>query len=98
MLSLDNATRFLRLDYPVPAYSLISANVTDRYSGRICTSSGSRQTVLSQDASGYSVFVDARTGDPYTPGQDSAKITADRSKTIIKEFLAFIRIRSGEVR
>jgi hypothetical protein len=28
MLSLDNATRFLRLDYPASAYSLISVNIT----------------------------------------------------------------------
>ena len=85
MLSLDNATRFLRLDYPASAYSLISVNVTDRYSGRILYEFRIRQTGSGQDDSGYSVFVDARTGDPYTPGQDSAKITADRAKTLIKE-------------
>jgi hypothetical protein len=85
MLSLDNATRFLRLDYPASAYSLISVNITGRYKDRIMYEFRIRQTGSGQDDAGYSVFIDAGTGDPYTLGQDSAKISADRAKTIIKE-------------
>jgi hypothetical protein len=85
MISLDNATRFLRLDYPAQAYSLISVNVTDRYSSRILYDFRIRQTASLRDDSVYSVFIDARTGDPYTPGQESARITADQAKTLIKE-------------
>jgi hypothetical protein len=85
MLSLDNATRFLRLDYPAQAYSLISVNVTDRYDSRILYEFRIRQNGSGQDDSGYPVFVDARTGDPFTPGQDSARVIADQAKTLIKE-------------
>jgi hypothetical protein len=85
MLSLDNATRFLRLDYPASAYSLISVNVTERYHDRILYEFRISQNGSGKDDTGYSVFVDARTGEPYTPGQESAKITADQAKTLIKE-------------
>jgi hypothetical protein len=91
MVSLDNATRFLRRDYPASAYSLISVNVTDRFSSRILYEFLIRQTGSGRDDPGYSVFIDARTGDPYTPGQDSARITADRAKTLIKEAFPLLR-------
>ncbi len=96
MLSLDNATRFLRLDYPASAYSITRVNVTDRFSGRLLYEFWIKQTGSGPDDQGYSVFVDARTGDPYTMGQDSARITADRAKTIIKE--AFPMIHADTIR
>jgi hypothetical protein len=96
MVSLDNATRFLRLDYPAHAYSLISVNLTDQYSGHILYEFRIRPTGSGKDDSGYPVFVDARTGDPYTPGQASARITADQAKTLIKE--AFPRLRPDSIR
>ena len=85
MLSLDNATAFLRQEYPASAYTIISVNITDRYGNRNLYEFRIRKTGSVPGDTGFSAFVDAKTGDPYTPGQDSAKITADRAKLLIKE-------------
>jgi len=86
MLSLDNATAFLRQDYPASAYALISVNVTDRYSDRYLYEFRVRQTGGSgPEDTGFFAFIDAITGDPYTLGQDGVKITAIRAKEIIIE-------------
>jgi hypothetical protein len=95
MLSLENATTFLRLDYPASAYTIIRVNVTERYGRRSMYEFTIKQTG-SADDTGFSAFVDARTGDPYTLGQDSAKITADRAKNIINE--AFFMLHPDTVR
>jgi len=96
MLSLNNATTFLHLDYPAPAYTLISVNVTERYGGRSMYEFRIRQTGSGPDDTGFSAFIDARTGDPYTLGQDSAKITADRAKNLINE--AFFILHPDTIR
>jgi hypothetical protein len=85
MLSLDNATAFLRQDYPASAFALIGVNVTDRYSDRYLYEFRIRQTGSGTEETAFSAFIDARTGDPYTLGQDSVKITAIRAKEIIIE-------------
>ena len=85
MQSLDNATASLRQDYPAPEYTLISVNVTDLYADRTLYEFTIKQENISQDSTGFSVFIDARTGDLYTPGQESAKITADKAENIVTE-------------
>jgi hypothetical protein len=85
MQSLDNATASLRQDYPAPAYTLISVNVTDVYADRILYEFKIKQVNISQDSTVFSVFIDARTGDLYTPGQENAKITADKAKNLVTE-------------
>ncbi|MDD1688407.1 MAG: hypothetical protein LUO90_02435, partial [Methanoregula sp.] len=75
--SLENATASLRLDFPAPAYALISVNVTDRFEDRTVYEFRIRPAD-SPDSAGFSVFIDAMTGDLYTPGQENAKVTADR--------------------
>ena len=85
MQSLDNATASLRQDYPAPEYTLISVNVTDLYANRTMFEFKIKQVNISQDNTGFSVFIDARTGDLYTPGQESAKITADTAKNLVTE-------------
>ena len=96
MLSLDNATAFLRQEYPASAYTIISVNVTDRYGSRNLYEFRIQKTGSVPGDTGFSAFVDAKTGDPYTPGQDSAKITADRAKLLIKE--AFFMQNTDTVR
>jgi hypothetical protein len=96
MLSLDNATASLRQDYPASAYIIISVNVTDRYAGRNLYEFRIQQTGSGPGDTGFSAFVDAKTGDPYSPGQDSAGITADRAKILIKE--AFFMLHPETVR
>jgi hypothetical protein len=83
--SLDNATASLRQDYPAPEYTLISVNVTDLYADRTLYEFKIKQVNISQDSTVLSVFMDARTGDLYTPGQENAKITADKAKNLVIE-------------
>jgi len=89
MQSLDNATALLRLDYPAMAYALISVNVTDRFADRTLYEFRIKPEV-SPDSTGFSVFIDAMTGDFYTPGQENAKITADKAKNIVIEAFPFL--------
>ena len=96
MQSLDNATASLRQDYPAPEYTLISVNVTDLYADRTLYEFTIKQENISQDSTGFSVFIDARTGDLYTPGQENAKITADKAKNIVTE--AFPLLHPDRVR
>jgi hypothetical protein len=51
---------------------------------------------ISQDSTVFSVFMDTRTGDLYTPGQENAKITADKAKNIVIE--AFPLLHADRVR
>jgi hypothetical protein len=96
MLSLDNATASLRQDYPAPEYTFISVKVTDLYADRTLYEFTIKQENISQDSTGFSVFIDARTGDLYTPGQESARITADKAKNIVTE--AFPLLHPDRVR
>ncbi|MDD1699374.1 MAG: hypothetical protein LUQ04_01125 [Methanoregula sp.] len=85
MLSPANATGFLRLDYPTPAYTLISVNVTNRYLYRSLYEFRVRLSNATPADTGFTAFIDAITGDLYTPGQENAKITADQAKILIQE-------------
>jgi hypothetical protein len=96
MQSLDNATASLRQDYPAPAYTLISMNETDEFPDRTLYEFMIKQVNISQDSAGFSVFIDARTGELYTPGQENAKITADQAKNIVIE--AFPLLHHDRVR
>jgi hypothetical protein len=96
ILSLSNATVFFRLDYPTPAYTLISVNVTDRYPYRSLYEFRIRLTNATPADTGFSAFIDAVTGDPYTPGQENAKITADQAKILIQE--SFFRLYPDNIR
>ncbi len=96
MQSLDNATASLRQDYPAPAYALISVNETDVFPDRTLYEFTIKQVNISQDSAGFSVFIDARTGELYTPGQENAKITADQAKNIVIE--AFPLLHPDRVR
>jgi len=96
MQSLDNATASLHQDYPAPEYTLISVNETDVFPDRTLYEFTIKQVNISQDSAGFSVFIDARTGELYTPGQENAKITADQAKNIVIE--AFPLLHPDRVR
>jgi uncharacterized membrane protein YkoI len=96
ILSLDNATASLRQDYPAQEYTLISVNETDLFTDRTLYEFTIKQVNISQDSSGFSVFIDARTGEIYTPGQENAKITADKAKNLVTE--AFPLLHPDRVR
>ena len=98
MQSQDNATASLRQDYPESEYSLISVNVTDLYADRTLYEYKIKQINTSQEGSGFSVFIDARTGDFFTPGQENAKITADRAKYLVTEAFPLLHPEMVRVR
>ena len=89
--SLGNATASLRQDYPAPAFTIISVNVTDLFADRSLYEFKIRQENISRESNGFSVFIDPKTGEFYTPGQENAKITADRAKNIVIEAFPLLR-------
>ncbi|MFA4825399.1 MAG: YcdB/YcdC domain-containing protein [Methanoregula sp.] len=95
MLLLDNAVSFLRLDYPAETYRLISANLTDRYAGHLLYEFAIQPADLSQ-ATGVMVFEDAVSGDPYTPGQENARIPPAKAQDLARK--AFPAIQPDSVR
>jgi hypothetical protein len=98
MQSQDNANASLRQDYPASEYSLISVNGTDLYADRTLYEYKIKQINTSEEGSGFSVFIDARTGDFFTPGQENAKITADRAKYLVTEAFPLLHPEMVRVR
>jgi hypothetical protein len=96
MQSLDAATASLRQDYPAPAYILLSVNITDQYANRTLYEFRIKQINTSPDDPGFSVFIDSGTGDPYTLGQERARITAEEAKTLVSN--AFMVYHPEKVR
>ena len=96
MLSLDNAVSFLRIDFPAETYTLISVNLTDQYSGHMLYEFFVQPVERSLTETPFTVFDDAVTGDPYTPGQDNARITMGQAQDLARK--AFPGIRSDQIR
>ena len=95
-LSLDEVIVSLRQDYPESAFTLFSVNLTDQYTNRSVYEFRIKKTDSSPADPGFTVFIDAVTGDSYTPGQESARISSDQAKDLVREvFLipGFDRIR-----
>jgi hypothetical protein len=83
MQSLDAAIASLRLDYPETAYKIISVNINEQYADQKLYEFRIRQINSSPDDTGFSVFINAKTADPYTIGQDSVRITAEQAGTLL---------------
>jgi len=96
--SLGNAAALLRLEYPSSAYTVLSVNATDQFPDRSLYEFKIKKVTSSQDNSGFSVFVDAGTGEIYVPGQENATITAENAKTIAMEMFPLIRTDGVRVR
>jgi hypothetical protein len=96
MLSPEKAVSFLREDYPAETYTLNSLNLTDRYSGHTLYEFTIQPTAGSSTETRFVVFDDALTGEPYTPGQDDARITMGQAQDLARK--AFPGIRSDQVR
>ena len=98
MQSLDAAIASLRLDYPEVAYTLISVNVTDKYADQKLYEFRIRKINSPPDDTGFSVFINPKTADPYTIGQENVRITAEQAGTLLSNnFIAYhpekIRLR-----
>jgi hypothetical protein len=96
--SLENAAAFLRLEYPSSAYTVLSANESDQFPDRSLYEFKLKKITSSPDNSGFSVFIDAGTGEIYTPGQEKATITSENAKTIAREMFPLIHTDSVKVR
>lgn len=95
VLPMDTAVSFLREDYPDKTFRLISADLTDRYAGHLLY-----EFVIqpADDSPGeaVTVFEDAMSGDPYTPGQEQASITASQAQDRARG--AFSSVKPDRVR
>jgi hypothetical protein len=98
MQSQDNATAYLRQDYPESDYTLISVNVTDLYADRTLYEFKIKQITAAPESAGFSVFIDPGTGDFFTPGQEKAKITADRAEYLVTEAFPLLHSERIQVR
>lgn len=96
--SQNTATAYLRQDYPESDYTLISVNVTDLYADRTLYEYTIKQVTAAPDSAGFSVFIDPGTGDFFTPGQEKAKITADRAEYLVTEAFPLLHSESVRVR
>jgi hypothetical protein len=100
ILSLDNAIVSLYQDYPESDYTVLSVNLTDHNTNNSIYEFRIRKTNSSREDPGFPVFIDAVTGDPYTPEQESAGISASQAKDLVQEIFSIpgserIRIRYG---
>ncbi|MDO9550119.1 MAG: hypothetical protein Q7J03_04025 [Methanoregula sp.] len=98
MLSLDNAKAFLHQEYPVETYRIASANLTDRYNDHVLYEFTILPTVSSSTETRSTVFIDAGSGDPYTPGQENARITATKAQDLAREAVPGIQPDNMRVR
>lgn len=95
MLPPDKAVSFIRKEYPAETYTLNSLNLTDRYSGHTLYEFIIKPVVSSSAETRFVVFIDAVTGEPYTPGQDDARITKGQAQDLARK--AFPGIRPDQV-
>lgn len=96
MLSLNNAVSFLQMDFPAETYTLISVNLTDQYSGHMLYEFVIQPVDRSITGTPFTVYNDAVTGEPYTPGQENARITMEQAQDLARK--AFPWIRSDQIR
>jgi hypothetical protein len=85
MLPLNDAIASMRQDYPEPTYTLIGVNLTDQYTNSSLYEFRIRQADSPAADSGFLVFIDARTGNPYIPGQETARVSAVLAENLIRE-------------
>ncbi|MGA2913623.1 MAG: YcdB/YcdC domain-containing protein [Methanoregula sp.] len=90
MLSLNDSIAAVRQDYPESMYTIISVNLTDRFLNSSLYEFRLKKAESSSADPGFPVFIDARTGDPYTPGQESARISADQAKNLVQEIFLIV--------
>jgi len=95
-MTLDNAVAVIRQDYPAAEYEIISVNVTNRFAGRnlyefsLLPGAGTPGRVVT------TAYIDAVTGSPYSPGQETARVTSDRAQQLAT--IAFPGIGADQVR
>jgi hypothetical protein len=85
VLSTDKAVSSFHQEFSRETYTLISLNLTDRYSGQLLYEFLVRPADRSTTVTPFAVFDNAVTGEPYTPGQENARITAAQAQDTAKK-------------
>lgn len=83
--STDKAVSSFHEEFPRETYTLISLNLTDRYSGQLLYEFVVRPADRSTTVTPFTVFDNAVTGEPYTPGQENARTTAKQAQDSAKK-------------
>lgn len=96
VLSLNKAVSLLLEEYPAKSYTLISVNLTDRYSGLMLYEFKVQPADRSSTGTPFTIFNDAVTGEPYTPGQENARINAKQAQDLVRK--AFPTIHPDQVK
>ena len=95
VLSLDKAISLLLEEYPAETHTLISANLTDRYSGLLLYEFTIQPANRSSTGTPFTVFNNAVTGEPYTQGEENARITAKQAQDLVRK--AFPALKPDQV-
>ena len=95
VLSLNKAISLLLEEYPAETYTLISANLTDRYSGLMLYEFTLQPVDRSSTGTPFTVLNNGVTGEPYTPGQENARITSKQAQDLVKK--AFPALKPDQV-
>ncbi|MFA4861822.1 hypothetical protein [Methanoregula sp.] len=82
LLPVDTATDRVRLEYPALHYTVASVNLTE-WEGRQYYEFGIIPLSDPDKEGNVPVWIDAISGEPFSPGQDAVKITAEQAKRIV---------------
>jgi len=85
VLSLNKAISYLLEEYPAESYTMISANLTDRYSGFLLYEFTIQPVDRSSTGTSFTILNNAVTGEPYTQGQENARITAKQAQDLVRK-------------
>lgn len=98
ILSYDQASSFLREDYPASSFTVVSADITGTPPEKQLYAFTIRPVSAPPDTPATTAYIDAVTGDPYSPAQDKAVITLEKAKTTINSSFTGLYPDRGRVR
>ncbi|WP_321506565.1 hypothetical protein [uncultured Methanoregula sp.] len=90
LLSLETAIDLMHLEYPLPDYTLASVNLTGQSGKKIYEFVIQPHAGIKSHA-GIMAGIDAATGEPYTAGQESVKISAAQAKRILGTAFPYLK-------
>jgi hypothetical protein len=97
ILPYDSAGSSLRDDYPESSFVIISADITGTLPSKRLYAFVIRAVGEPAGAT-LTVYVDAVTGDPYSPAQENAGISLERAKNVIADSFTGLHPESTRVR
>ncbi|MFA4876018.1 MAG: hypothetical protein WC586_01265 [Methanoregula sp.] len=95
LLPPEIAIDLIRLEYPAPEYTLVSVNLTG-HAGKKIYEFMIRPRAGAENPAMITVGIDAISGEPYTPGQETAKTVAEQARRIAGN--AFLYLKPDQIR